>query len=155
MTPTDFVAPKKIYCPAKSFPVQISASLESSLPSHRPLVGVILGALVVVYALLCVGCNRDSRVASVLEQGPQGKLTITLLPRLKPTRGVAVIYELSGPAVAKVRSLAIAPSWAGTRGPDVVRYLLIRDERGLIDIDPRGARGTSFSSASPKDNTCE
>jgi predicted metalloprotease with PDZ domain len=68
-------------------------------------------------------------------------LTITLRPRTAPTAGIAVIYELSGSVVRGVRSLGMAPSTASTLGPDAVRFLLVRDAKGVIDVDPHPEAG--------------
>lgn len=68
-------------------------------------------------------------------------LSITLRPRLEPTAGVAVIYELTGRPVQAVRSLAMTPSTAATRGLEAIRYLLVRDERGIVDVDAEPQAG--------------
>lgn len=94
-----------------------------------------------------VGVDRDALrgIGGPDELGRDGAalptLTITLRPRTAPSAGVAVIYELSGSVARGVRSLGMAPSTASTRGPDAVRYLLVRDAVGVIDVDPHPKAG--------------
>ncbi len=98
---------------------------------------------------LCLGCRDGSSSLWVRlgiqqpERGPEprGKLTVRLLPRQRPTRGVAVYLDLEGPEVQRVRALAMAPAWTRTNGVESVRHLVVRDERGLVDVDRRDKSG--------------
>lgn len=95
---------------------------------------------VVVVAALAFGASGCDTF-SVRWAGPS-RLEITLVPRLLPSPGVAVLYRLAGQAARSVRSLAIAPRDLGVGGVMAVRHLSVRDDRGPIDTecDERGGR---------------
>src|SRR5690606_20608325 len=80
--------------------------------------GWMRGALGVVAVGLFWMAVAYAVMPSSQERPPPLEVSIELLPRLRPTPGVAVFMTLRGRALAGVRSLAMAPAKGPDRGID-------------------------------------
>jgi hypothetical protein len=70
-----------------------------------------------------------------------GELSLVLRPEIQPRPGVSVLMELRGAVLGRLGAFAMAPSWAGVRGPRNVHDFVLSDSHGPVHVDADEDRG--------------